>query len=148
MRIWKLLQAGLGAALVSLTMNASAAPASAEKDAPAGATYTQNEIVNRAANFFGGTTEGLARAVERVFSEKGSPNAYITGVEGGYPNIAWDVVYSATSYSAGYSVVLDTDGGREPCAECVQRNGRLPSPCILMHPYPLPVARKVMNKRR
>jgi hypothetical protein len=65
-------------------MNASAAPAPAqEKDAAGGQTYTENEIVNRAANFFGTTTEGLARAVERVFSEKGRPNAYITGVEGG-----------------------------------------------------------------
>jgi hypothetical protein len=83
MRIFTLLQAGLSAALLSLTMNASAAPAPAEKEAGTGQTYTQNEIVNKAADFFGTTTEGLARAVERVFSEKGRPNAYITGVEGG-----------------------------------------------------------------
>jgi hypothetical protein len=84
MRILTLLQAGLGAALLSLTISSSATPAPAPEPAPAaGGTYTQNEIVNRAANFFGSTTEGLARAVERVFSEKGSPNAYITGVEGG-----------------------------------------------------------------
>jgi hypothetical protein len=87
MRILTLLQASLGAALLSLTISSSATPApapAAGSEAPAaGATYTQNEIVNRAANFFGTTTEGLARAVERVFSEKGSPNAYITGVEGG-----------------------------------------------------------------
>lgn len=84
MKIWTLLQAGLGAALLSLTISSSATPAPApEKDAAGGGTYTQNEIVNRAANFFGSTTEGLARAVERVFSEKGRPNAYITGVEGG-----------------------------------------------------------------
>ena len=84
MRILTLLQAGLGAALLSLAVSSSAAPAPASEQAqPAGGTYTQNEIVNRAANFFGSTTEGLARAVERVFAEKGSPNAYITGVEGG-----------------------------------------------------------------
>lgn len=84
MRILTLLQAGLGAALLSLAVSSSAAPAPASEPAqPAGGTYTQNEIVNRAANFFGSTTEGLARAVERVFAEKGSPNAYITGVEGG-----------------------------------------------------------------
>jgi hypothetical protein len=86
MRILTLLQAGLGAALLSLTISSSATPAPAPEPAPApaaGGTYTQNEIVNRAANFFGSTTEGLARAVERVFSEKGSPNAYIMGVEGG-----------------------------------------------------------------
>ena len=83
MKILTLLQAGLGAALLSLTISASAAPAPEKEAPPPGGTYTQNEIVNRAANFFGGATEGLARAVERVFSEKGSPNAYITGVEGG-----------------------------------------------------------------
>lgn len=83
MRILTLLQAGLGAALLSLTISSSATPAPAPASEPAaGQTYTQNEIVNRAAGFFGTTTEGLARAVERVFSEKGSPNGYITGVEG------------------------------------------------------------------
>jgi len=83
MKILTLLQAGLGAALLSLTISSSATPAPAPAEpAAAGQTYTQNEIVNRAASFFGTTTEGLARAVERVFSEKGSPNAYITGVEG------------------------------------------------------------------
>ena len=81
MKIWTLLQAALGAALVSLTVSASAAPAPDKEGPPPGGTYTQNEIVNRAADFFGTTTEGLARAVERVFSEKGSPNAYIAGVE-------------------------------------------------------------------
>jgi hypothetical protein len=91
MKILTLLQAGLGAALLSLSISSSATPAPAapapppapaNEPAAAGQTYTQNEIVNRAAGFFGTTTEGLARAVERVFSEKGSPNAYITGVEG------------------------------------------------------------------
>jgi len=84
MKILHVLQAGLGAAILSLAASSSAIPAPAPASEPAaGGTYTQNEIVNSAANFFGTTTEGLARAVERVFSEKGSPNAYITGVEGG-----------------------------------------------------------------
>jgi len=83
MKSFSLLQAVLGAALLSLTMNASAAPAPAPANPPRGDTYTQNEIVNKAADFFGTTTEGLAKAVERVFAEKGMPNAYITGAEGG-----------------------------------------------------------------
>jgi hypothetical protein len=83
MKSLSLLQAAVGAALLSLTMNASAAPAPAPANPPRGETYTQNEIVNKAANFFGSTTEGLAKAVEHVFQEKGSPNAYITGAEGG-----------------------------------------------------------------
>lgn len=44
-------------------------------------TYTAEEIVNVASGFFGETTEGLAKVIERVFSEQGQPNAYITGEE-------------------------------------------------------------------
>jgi len=83
MKILTLLQAGLGAALLTLTISSSAMTAPAAEPAPPAPTYSQNEIVNKAADFFGSTTEGLARAVERVFSEKGSPNGYIMGVEGG-----------------------------------------------------------------
>jgi hypothetical protein len=81
MKILSLIQASLGAALLSLTLSTSAAPAPA---APGDAdTYDQREIVTKANELFGATTEGLARAVERVFAEKGRPNAYITGQEGG-----------------------------------------------------------------
>ena len=45
-------------------------------------TYTQDETMDAAKNFFGGTTEGLAKAIEKVFSENGRPNAYIVGNEG------------------------------------------------------------------
>ena len=45
-------------------------------------TYTQDETLDAAKNFFGGTTEGLAKAIEKVFSENGRPNAYIVGDEG------------------------------------------------------------------
>jgi len=80
MKILTMLQVSLGAALLSLTVSSMAIPAPATNPA-AGKTYTQNEIVNKAAGFFGDTTEGLAKAVERVFKEKGSPNGYITGTE-------------------------------------------------------------------
>jgi hypothetical protein len=97
MKSFAMLQVCLGAALLSLGVSSSAIPAPAPEAAPApastpapstepaapGGTYTQNEIVNRAANFFGTATEGVARAIERVFADRGSPNAYITGVEGG-----------------------------------------------------------------
>lgn len=43
--------------------------------------YTAEEIVNVAGNFFGGTTEGLAKVIERVFAEQGKPVAYIVGEE-------------------------------------------------------------------
>ena len=43
--------------------------------------FEQNEIVQKAGEFFGATTEGLAKAIEKVFSEQGKPNAYVTGEE-------------------------------------------------------------------
>ena len=45
-------------------------------------TYSADEIVQKAAGFFGATTEAVAKAVERVFSRYGRPNAYIAGEEG------------------------------------------------------------------
>ncbi len=45
-------------------------------------TYTQDETLDAAKNFFGGTSEGLAKAIEKTFSDNGRPNAYIVGNEG------------------------------------------------------------------
>ena len=45
-------------------------------------TYSADEIVQKAAGFFGATTEAVAKAVERIFSRYGRPNAYIAGGEG------------------------------------------------------------------
>ncbi|MFQ5534890.1 MAG: DUF1134 domain-containing protein [Sphingomonadales bacterium] len=42
-------------------------------------TFDQDTIFNEADEFFGGASEGLAKVVEKVFSEQGRPNAYITG---------------------------------------------------------------------
>jgi hypothetical protein len=44
--------------------------------------FTQNEIVQAGANFFGVTTEAMAKAVQKVFSDNGLPDAYIKGDEG------------------------------------------------------------------
>ena len=35
--------------------------------------YTENEIPNAARGFLGGTTGGLAKAVQKVFSDLGEP---------------------------------------------------------------------------
>lgn len=43
--------------------------------------YTAQEIANVAGNFFGDASEGLAKVIERVFSEQGQPVAYIVGEE-------------------------------------------------------------------
>ena len=51
--------------------------------ADASEEYTQDEIYSAASGFFGQASEGIAKAIEKVFKEKGSPNAYITGEEAG-----------------------------------------------------------------
>ena len=52
-------------------------PAAAEDDD----TYSMEEISEKAKGFFGETTEGLAKAIEKVFNEQGRPNGYIIGEE-------------------------------------------------------------------
>lgn len=72
---------GLAAFLLSLSPidQAQAAPANDPRTNP---TYSENEIVEKAAEFFGVATESVGKAVERVFARYGRPNAYIAGGEG------------------------------------------------------------------
>jgi hypothetical protein len=58
-----------------------AAAMSLVETASADDTYSENEIVQAASNFFGMTTAAVAKAVERIFADLGRPNAYITGEE-------------------------------------------------------------------
>jgi len=44
-------------------------------------TYDQDSILKAATDFFGQTTEGLAKVIEKAFHEQGRPNAYIKGEE-------------------------------------------------------------------
>ncbi len=53
-----------------------AARAAEEKD-----TYDQDSIIKDASEFFGQTTEGLAKVIEKAFKDQGRPNAYIKGEE-------------------------------------------------------------------
>ncbi|MEW6166334.1 MAG: DUF1134 domain-containing protein [Pseudomonadota bacterium] len=46
-------------------------------------TYSAEEIAREASKFFGETSENLAKAIERTFSDYGRPTAYIYGREGG-----------------------------------------------------------------
>ena len=71
-----------------------AMPAGAEGDE----TYSQNEIVNAASDFFGTTTAAVAKAVERVFAEQGLPDAYIKGDEGS------GAVVVGLRYGSGYLI--------------------------------------------
>jgi hypothetical protein len=60
---------------------AKPAPAPAPAKSSDKDTYSQDEIVAKATGFFGAASEGLAKAIEKVFAEKGRPNAYIAGSE-------------------------------------------------------------------
>jgi hypothetical protein len=47
------------------------------------ATYDQGTISHDVTEFFGSTTEGLAKVVEKAFQENGRPNGFIKGEEAG-----------------------------------------------------------------
>jgi len=47
------------------------------------ARYTADEITQAGADFFGITSEAMAKGVQHVFGELGQPDAYIKGDEGG-----------------------------------------------------------------
>ena len=86
------------AAVLSMSSITASMSAFAQDEPPAGEkgaakpvsqdTYTSDEILSKGKDFFGATTEGLAKAIEKVFAEKGQPNAYILGEEGGGAFIA------------------------------------------------------------
>jgi len=63
-------------------------PATPDSDASASQgdvgpqTFTKDETLDAAQKFFGGTSEGLAKAIEKAFGDLGQPNAYIVGNEG------------------------------------------------------------------
>jgi hypothetical protein len=82
MRFLSWLQAGFGVALLAVA-TIQPALAAAQRNPTTDDTYTPEEIVGKAADFFGATTEAVAKAIEKVFAEKGRPNAYIVGQEGG-----------------------------------------------------------------
>jgi hypothetical protein len=60
---------------------ATALPAVAAEDKDS--TYDEDSILKAATDFFGQTTEGLAKVIEKAFKEQGRPNAYIKGEEAG-----------------------------------------------------------------
>lgn len=58
---------------------AATLPAVAAEDKEA--TYDEDSILKAATDFFGQTTEGLAKVIEKAFKEQGRPNAYVKGEE-------------------------------------------------------------------
>ncbi|WEX89286.1 EipA family protein [Sinorhizobium garamanticum] len=54
----------------------------ANAQSPNNSQYTMQEIVDAGHSFFGETSGGLAKVVERAFERYGLPNGYILGQEG------------------------------------------------------------------
>ena len=46
-----------------------------------GDTYDQDSVLKEAEAFFGRSTEGLAKVIEKAFKDHGRPNAYVKGEE-------------------------------------------------------------------
>jgi hypothetical protein len=65
---------GLGASALAGALPAWAAAADDD-------TYDQESTLRAATEFFGETTEGLAKVIEKAFREQGRPNGYIRGEE-------------------------------------------------------------------
>jgi len=59
----------------------SVVPTSADDNAK-DSTFSANEVVQAGSDFFGISTEVMAKAVQRVFEDLGEPDAYIKGEEG------------------------------------------------------------------
>ena len=55
----------------------------ADDRAPRRSTFSEGEILRAGHNFFGSVSQGLASAVEYVFSRSGRPNGYILGQDAG-----------------------------------------------------------------
>ena len=76
--------AAVGSLLDILPAHADDAPASTPSNTDnKDLRYTANEITDAGANFFGITTEAMAKGVQHIFGDLGEPDAYIKGDEGG-----------------------------------------------------------------
>jgi len=51
------------------------------KAAPQDDTFDQDSVLRDAEQFFGRSTEGLAKVIEKAFKDHGRPNAYVKGEE-------------------------------------------------------------------
>ncbi|MBV9044350.1 MAG: DUF1134 domain-containing protein [Alphaproteobacteria bacterium] len=68
--------------LAALTLNVAPAAAAEDPSHVNDDTFSPNEIVQAGSDFFGVTTEVMAKAVQRVFEDLGQPDGYIKGSEG------------------------------------------------------------------
>jgi hypothetical protein len=73
----------LQAALVAGMLAAVSAYGADAQKAQNTDTYDQDSVLKEATEFFGKSTEGLAKVIEKAFKDHGSPNGYIKGEEAG-----------------------------------------------------------------
>ncbi len=81
MSYFKKIKSGLASLALGLLL-ATTGFDSGELRAGSSAQYSAQEIVDAGNGFFGSTTGGLAKVVERSFERYGLPNGYILGQEG------------------------------------------------------------------
>jgi len=80
--VWALIGLGIG---LTLSFGVAYAEDGARQEAPlreTEPTFSEDEVINAASEFFGVTAETMAEAVHEVFARSGEPNAYIQGEEG------------------------------------------------------------------
>ena len=76
--------AAAGPVSAAAAESTAAKDSAAAKEAPAAAeddTFDKDEMLEKAQEFFGSTTKGLAEAIQKVFEDQGRPNGYVTGEE-------------------------------------------------------------------
>lgn len=74
--LWTAAGLAVGPWAGSALAQASSAPAADERQ-----TFDEATVLQAAVQFFGSTTEGLAKVLENVFKEQGRPTGYIRGEE-------------------------------------------------------------------
>ena len=68
-------------ALVGLAASVGLTALPAAQAADEAKTYDEDEMLKKAAAFFGKGSEGLAKVIEKVFKDQGRPNGYLQGEE-------------------------------------------------------------------
>ncbi len=89
--------------MVALGLSPASALAQDKPPEEHDARYTANEITQAGADFFGITTEAMAKAVQHIFGDLGQPDAYIKGDEGSGAFIV------GLRYGSGYLIRKDAE---------------------------------------
>ncbi len=80
--VWVLTGLGIGLTLSSGMAHAEDGTRQEAPQQETEPTFSEDEVINAASEFFGVTAETMAEAVHEVFARSGEPNAYIQGEEG------------------------------------------------------------------